>query len=158
MVVDAGTLAGAVDTSGVLVFRGVPYAAPPVGDLRWRPPQALSSWSGVRAADRLGKNCMQGQVYSDIDPFAAGVSEDCLNLNVWTTTLDARLTGPCVRAWPPVPSRRKPIAAMTSARRPKTRTTNMRPPCWRASDDRLISGVEEVAARVAATRALGQDS
>ena len=70
--VDAGALAGAVDTSGVFVFRGVPYAAPPVGDLRWRPPTPVAHWSGTRAANRLGKNCVQDQIYGDIDPFAAG--------------------------------------------------------------------------------------
>ena len=86
--VDVGALSGSVDTSGVLVFRGIPYAAPPVGDRRWRAPAPLDHWNGVRAADRLGKNCVQAQVYSDIDPFAAGVSEDCLNLNVWTTSFD----------------------------------------------------------------------
>src|SRR5436305_4942275 len=86
--IDSGALEGAVDSStGVSVFRGIPYAAPPVGSLRWRPPQAAAHWSGVRAATQLGHNCMQGQPYSDIDPFAAGVSEDCLNLNVWTQSL-----------------------------------------------------------------------
>jgi para-nitrobenzyl esterase len=97
--VDAGKLSGAVDTAtGILVFRGIPYAAPPVGDRRWRAPAPLAHWSGVRAADRLGKNCVQGQVYSDIDPFAAGVSEDCLYLNVWTAGLDAGAKRP-VLVW-----------------------------------------------------------
>jgi para-nitrobenzyl esterase len=97
--VDAGSLAGSVDgSSGVLVFRGIPYAAPPVGDGRWRAPAPVATWSGVRAADRLGKNCMQGQPYSDIDPFVAGVSEDCLYLNVWTTGLDAGAKRP-VMVW-----------------------------------------------------------
>src|SRR5688500_3166855 len=82
--IDAGTLSGAVDSaSGVLVFRGIPYGAPPVGAGRWRPPQPVARWSGVRPADRLGRNCMQGQPYGDIDPYAAGISEDCLHLNVW---------------------------------------------------------------------------
>src|SRR5262245_57405475 len=58
--IDAGPLAGSIDSSsGVLVFRGVPYAAPPVGDLRWRAPMPAAHWTGVRAADRLGKNCIQ---------------------------------------------------------------------------------------------------
>jgi para-nitrobenzyl esterase len=86
--VEGGTLEGAVDSaSGVLVFRGVPYAAPPVGQLRWRPPEAPARWTGVRPADQLGHNCMQPKLYDDIDPFAAGVSEDCLVLNVWTAKL-----------------------------------------------------------------------
>ena len=83
---DSGTIEGVRDsTSNVLVFRGVPYAAPPVGSLRWRPPRPVAHWRGVRSASRLGHNCMQAQIYGDIDPFAAGVSEDCLYLNVWTT-------------------------------------------------------------------------
>src|SRR5437870_1273306 len=84
--VDTGTLEG-LDTAGVLVFRGIPYAAPPVGNLRWRPPQPAAHWSGVRDASKLGHNCIQHQPYDDIDPFAAGVSEDCLYLNVWTKSL-----------------------------------------------------------------------
>src|SRR5688572_27158551 len=85
---DAGPITGMRDAdSGVLVFRGIPYAAPPVGDLRWRPPQRVESWAHVRLADRLGRNCMQHQPYGDIDPYAAGISEDCLYLNVWTTSL-----------------------------------------------------------------------
>ena len=83
---DQGTLEGAIDPpSGVLVFRGIPYAPPPIGDLRWTAPKPPAPWDLIRDATRLGKNCMQTQMYSDIDPFAAGVAEDCLNLNVWTT-------------------------------------------------------------------------
>jgi para-nitrobenzyl esterase len=70
-----------------MVFRGIPYAAPPVGELRWRPPKPPNSWTSVRPASQLGHNCIQHQPYSDIDPFAAGVSEDCLYLNVWTSSL-----------------------------------------------------------------------
>jgi len=84
--VDTGTLEG-LDTAGVMVFRGIPYAEPPVGNLRWRPPQPAAHWSGVRDASKLGHNCMQHQPYDDIDPFKAGVSEDCLYLNVWTKSL-----------------------------------------------------------------------
>ena len=88
--VDAGTLEGRVDTSGVLVFDGIPYAAPPVGDLRWRPPRSVASWQGVRPANRPGKNCMQHQPYGDITPDVIGKSEDCLYLNVWTQSIDGR--------------------------------------------------------------------
>ncbi len=97
--IDTGTLEGVVDSaSGVMVFRGIPYAAPPVGTLRWKPPQPAKSWRGVRAASQLGHNCMQHQPYSDIDPFTAGVSEDCLYLNVWTKSLDTRAPRP-VMVW-----------------------------------------------------------
>ena len=84
--IDTGSLEG-LDTAGVMVFRGIPYAAPPVGQLRWKPPQSPEHWTGVRSATQLGHNCVQHQPYSDIDPFAAGVSEDCLFLNVWTRSL-----------------------------------------------------------------------
>ena len=84
--IDTGTLEG-LDTAGVMVFRGIPYAAAPVGELRWRPPRQTQPWRGVRDAKQLGHNCIQHQPYSDIDPFAAGVSEDCLYLNVWTNSL-----------------------------------------------------------------------
>ncbi len=96
---DAGALSGIIDpASGVFVFRGVPYAAPPVGEGRWRAPRPLASWSGVRSAEKLGKNCIQDQVYSDIDAFAAGISEDCLYLNVWTQTTKATANRP-VMVW-----------------------------------------------------------
>jgi para-nitrobenzyl esterase len=82
---DDGTLEGRVDSAGrVMFFAGIPYAAPPVGDLRWRAPRPAAPWTGVRDATRLAHNCMQHQPYGDIDPYAAGVSEDCLYLNVWT--------------------------------------------------------------------------
>jgi para-nitrobenzyl esterase len=83
--IDAGTLEGRNDpASGALVFEGIPYAAPPVGDLRWRAPQSVASWAGVLAANRPRNNCMQHQPYGDIDAKAIGISEDCLYLNVWT--------------------------------------------------------------------------
>jgi len=81
-----GQVSGRVDAKGVMVFEGIPYAAPPLGALRWQPPKPIDRWTGPRATDRLGKNCMQAQPYGDIDPYAAGISEDCLNLNVWTTS------------------------------------------------------------------------
>src|SRR5436190_13028661 len=75
--------------AGVRCFKGIPYAQPPTGDLRWRPPQPVSPWSVVRSAATFGPNSMQGIVFADIDPRPAGVSEDCLNLNVWTPSLEA---------------------------------------------------------------------
>ena len=80
---DAGVVQGTIDSAtGVEVFRGIPYAAPP----KWgQPPQPARAWTGVHPADRLGSNCPQPVVYDDIDPFPAGVAEDCLFLNVWTT-------------------------------------------------------------------------
>jgi len=98
--IDTGTIEGVVDSaSGVMLFRGIPYAAPPVGALRWRPPQPPKHWTGVRPANQLGHNCIQHRPYDDINPFTAGVSEDCLNLNVWTNSLDARASRRPVMVW-----------------------------------------------------------
>jgi para-nitrobenzyl esterase len=98
--IDTGTLEGIADsTPGVIVFRGIPYAAPPVGALRWQPPRAPAHWSGVRSAATLGHNCIQHQPYSDIDPFTAGISEDCLYLNVYTNSLDTRAARRPVMVW-----------------------------------------------------------
>jgi len=79
--IDDGLLRGVV-SHGVASFKGVPFAAPPVGDLRWRAPQPPPSWRGVRDASRYGPECMQ---MSD-QPLPAGVreSEDCLTINVLT--------------------------------------------------------------------------
>lgn len=83
--VDAGALSGTHDTgTGLDEFKGIPYAAPPVGALRWKPPQPVTAWSGVRTADRFGPRCMQRPLFSDMVFRSAGVSEDCLYLNVWT--------------------------------------------------------------------------
>src|SRR4051812_31371237 len=56
--VDTGDVQGAVD-EGVETFKGIPFAAPPVGDLRWRPPQPAAAWTGVRQAAEFGPDCMQ---------------------------------------------------------------------------------------------------
>jgi para-nitrobenzyl esterase len=79
-----GTLQGATEQSGVHSFKGIPYAQPPVGDLRWKEPQAPKNWAGVRPADKFGPQAMQRYMYSDMLFRSAGKSEDCLYLNVWT--------------------------------------------------------------------------
>jgi len=76
-----GQLEG-TEESGMRVFRGIPFAAPPVGALRWREPQPAASWPGVRKADQFGPACAQGRI--EDGKLAAGISEDCLYLNVWT--------------------------------------------------------------------------
>jgi para-nitrobenzyl esterase len=84
--VEGGAISGIVDR-GVRVFKGIPYAAPPVGQLRWKPPQPVIAWKGTRDASAFGAECPQtqygaGSVY--IRPLPPQ-SEDCLFLNVWTT-------------------------------------------------------------------------
>jgi para-nitrobenzyl esterase len=80
-----GALAGLELSGGVTVFRGIRYAQPPVGELRWRPPVAAAAWSGVRRAAQFGPACVQtasppGSIYAQVPP---RMSEDCLFLNVW---------------------------------------------------------------------------
>ena len=67
----------------VRMFRGIPYAAPPVGDLRWRAPQAAAHWKGVRPATAFGSRCVQFNPSQDMNFHDPGPSEDCLTLNVW---------------------------------------------------------------------------
>ncbi|HWU01722.1 MAG TPA: carboxylesterase family protein, partial [Novosphingobium sp.] len=83
--VEGGAIAIPAPVGGVLVFHGLPYAAPPVGDRRWRAPAPLVPWQGVRAADSFSPDCMQP--VNDGSPASRPKSEDCLYLNVWTTGL-----------------------------------------------------------------------
>jgi len=103
--VDSGELQGVLD-DGVVSYKGIPFAAPPVGDLRWRPPQPAAAWTGVRQAAEFGADCMQ--VRFGPPPPASGTppapsarpspaasperapSEDCLFLNVWAPAGAAR--------------------------------------------------------------------
>src|SRR3974390_1263476 len=83
--VEGGELQGAV-ADGVASFKGIPFAAPPVGNLRWRPPQPAARWTGVRQAAEFGADCMQGRFGPPPAPGAPQMkapSEDCLYLNVW---------------------------------------------------------------------------
>jgi para-nitrobenzyl esterase len=77
--VETGVVRGADDGAGVRSWLGIPYAAAPVGDLRWRPPRPAPAWDGVRDATKVGFKCPQNTVIT-----AGGGAEDCLNLNVWT--------------------------------------------------------------------------
>ena len=78
--IDSGDIAGAAE-NGVEAFLGIPYAAPPVGALRWRAPQPVEPWSGVRRATAYGSDCSQAA--NDIEKIRTTPSEDCLYLNVW---------------------------------------------------------------------------
>ena len=80
----AGQVKGAIDSGGsTCLWKGVPYAAPPVGDSRWRPPEPPVPWEGVRDATRWGNMCAQLGVYKLFNHTPASYSEDCLNLNIW---------------------------------------------------------------------------
>ena len=86
-----GTVEGrGVQPSGVRIFRGIPFAQPPTGDLRWREPQPVKNWQGVRQAVDFGPRCMQARIFDDMVFRSNGVSEDCLYLNVWTPAKSTR--------------------------------------------------------------------
>jgi para-nitrobenzyl esterase len=81
--VDTGVLSGSTK-DGVISFKGIPCAAPSVGDLRWRPPQPVTAWRGVRSATQYGHDCMQLPDPSEAAPLGTTKpSEGCLVLNVW---------------------------------------------------------------------------
>jgi para-nitrobenzyl esterase len=79
---ESGPVSGVV-ADGVVAYKGIPYAAPPVGDLRWRAPQPAAPWTDVRMADAYGHDCMQLPFPSDAAPLGTPPAEDCLYVNVW---------------------------------------------------------------------------
>ena len=80
-----GKVQGALTTDGqVRAFKGIPYAAPPVGNLRWQPPQPPAKWHGTLTTTSFGSHCIQSSSYPDMVFHDPGPSEDCLTLNVWT--------------------------------------------------------------------------
>jgi para-nitrobenzyl esterase len=98
--IDGGLISGEMLSSGVAAFKGIPYAAPPVGGLRWRAPQPVAAWKGVKKADHFGPACMQNplkpgsfyqlEFYRQTEP----ISEDCLFLNVWVPPATAKEAAP----------------------------------------------------------------
>ena len=84
-----GQLEGILEKSGIHSFKGIPFAAPPVGDLRWKEPQPAQDWTGVRKADKFGSRAMQRYIFTDMMFRSDSVSEDCLYLNVWTPARSA---------------------------------------------------------------------
>ncbi len=80
--IDSGALQGAA-ADGVTAFKGIPYAAPPIGPLRWHAPEAAPAWTGTRDATRFGADCMQN-LFAGATGSGQPQSEDCLFLNVWT--------------------------------------------------------------------------
>ena len=81
----SGLVEGMPSADGkVQVFEGIPFAAPPVGNLRWQAPQPVPAWEGVRKATAFGSRCMQARIFPDMIFRDPGPSENCLYLNVWT--------------------------------------------------------------------------
>ena len=81
--ITGGKVAGAV-SNGIASFKGIPFAAPPVGALRWKAPQPVKAWTGVKQATEYGGSCMQDPNFAKVFGATAPISEDCLYLNVWT--------------------------------------------------------------------------
>ena len=102
----SGLISGIADKGdGVRIFKGIPFAAPPVGHLRWKAPQPVKPWTGVRKCDSFGPSPMQSPpvpfgVYSQefLIPTDGKISEDCLYLNVWTAAKSSRERRP-VLVW-----------------------------------------------------------
>jgi para-nitrobenzyl esterase len=80
--IDTGALQGE-EQGEVISFKGIPFALPPTGELRWKPPQPAAKWAGVRSASAYGADCMQIPFPSDAAPLGVKPAEDCLYLNVW---------------------------------------------------------------------------
>ncbi len=85
----AGKVQGMVE-DGVASWKGIPFAAPPVGPLRWRAPQPVTAWSGIRPATEYSHDCMQKPFPSDAAPLGTAPAEDCLYLNVWKPAAAAK--------------------------------------------------------------------
>jgi para-nitrobenzyl esterase len=87
--IKSGAISGNQLSTGVLEFKGIPYAAPPVGELRWKPPQAVKPWTNVKSTQQFGPPCPQ-PADADSPMFDAdAASEDCLYLNIWTPAKQA---------------------------------------------------------------------
>ena len=99
--VEGGVIeAVAPDAAGVQVYKGIPFAAPPVGDLRWKAPQAVKAWTGIRSAQDWGPRCVQSNRLGNLDPLNKRMEEDCLYLNIWAPAKSAAATEPLpVMVW-----------------------------------------------------------
>ena len=146
-----GVVEGTADkSSGVRTFKGIPFAAPPVGDLRWQAPQPVKNWQGVRKADKFGPRCMQRPIYSDMKFRSNGVSEDCLYLNVWAPAKSGAEKLPVLVYFFPPPTStsngtaRAPSlhATRTPPRRPRPSAPSESPcPCRRSGRGRMLESL-----------------
>lgn len=83
--IKTGTIEGNYNvTNGISTYFGIPFAKPPVDELRWKAPVPADSWSGIKETKAFGPRPVQGLVFGDMNSWSDGVSEDCLTLNVWT--------------------------------------------------------------------------
>ncbi len=81
--VTGGEVTGVL-ADGVVSYKGIPFAAPPTGTLRWKSPQPVAPWTGARKADTFGPSCMQDPNFARLFGAPPAISEDCLYVNVWT--------------------------------------------------------------------------
>ncbi|WP_026993846.1 carboxylesterase/lipase family protein [Flectobacillus major] len=85
-----GTIEGEFDVrTNIQSFKGIPFAQPPVGDLRWKAPQPVANWTGVKQTKKFGPRAIQPAIFGDMGFRSDGMSEDCLYLNVWTPAKSA---------------------------------------------------------------------
>jgi len=85
----AGPIDGSAEADGIRTFKGIPFAAPPVGTFRWQPPQPVKPWTQVRPTTAFAGQCMQRRQFADMVFRSSGTSEDCLYLNVWAPAKSA---------------------------------------------------------------------
>jgi para-nitrobenzyl esterase len=94
---ESGIVSGTLNSDGsIRMFKGIPLAAPPVGELRWKPPQPPANWQGIRTADKFGPPCLQTDVFGDIYFRDSQPSEDCLNLSIWVPAHPAQAKLPVI--------------------------------------------------------------
>src|ERR1035441_7535271 len=97
--IENGKLAGVLTADQkVIAYKGIPYAQPPVEELRWRPPQPMGKWKHVLAATDFGSHCIQSGGYPDMVFHDPGPSEDCLTLN---RSAERRVGKECRSRWSP---------------------------------------------------------
>lgn len=88
--ISSGIVEGEFDIkTNIQSFKGIPFAQPPVGDLRWKAPQPVTSWNGVKQTKKFGPRAIQSNVFGDMGFRSDGMSEDCLYLNVWSPAKSA---------------------------------------------------------------------
>jgi para-nitrobenzyl esterase len=78
-----GIVEGIAENKNVIAFKGIPFAKPPIGELRWKAPVPIEKWNGIRSAKQFGPKAMQTNIFGDMVFRSNGTSEDCLYLNVW---------------------------------------------------------------------------